>query len=89
MKNRMNVYWNGRRTTASFPPELWVLAKLAKETDDDSVSDYVQNFLNEYDHASCPLSASAIARVALHCAVLHRLPGGAHFDSPLSAPENL
>jgi putative salt-induced outer membrane protein YdiY len=83
MKNRMNVYWNGRRTTASFPPELWQLAKLAKENDDDSVSDYVQNFLNRYDHAPRALSASAIARVALYCAVLHRLPGGAYFDLPL------
>lgn len=45
--NRLNVYWQGRRTTARFDSRLWNLAKLAFEMDDDSLANHVKQSLLE------------------------------------------
>lgn len=38
MRNRLNVHWQGKRTTARFPAYLWRLALIASGCSDDDLS---------------------------------------------------
>lgn len=45
MRNRLNVYFRGARTTVRFPRHLWDLALIAKGFTDVKLSDFVKNDL--------------------------------------------
>lgn len=45
MRNRLNVYFRGARTTVRFPHYLWDLALIAKGFTDVQLSDFVKNDL--------------------------------------------
>lgn len=46
MRNRLNVYWHGKRTTARFSSRLWRMASYALQASDDDLPDLVQDFLD-------------------------------------------
>lgn len=41
MRNRLNVMWDGKRTTARFPAYLWDMAACALGLPDDALADHV------------------------------------------------
>ena len=42
MRNRLNVVFQGRRTTARFPDYLWRLALFGADFDDEALASYVR-----------------------------------------------
>jgi hypothetical protein len=47
MRNRLNVVWQGKRTTARFPDYLWRFAMLATGKADVILHDEVQDYLSK------------------------------------------
>jgi len=73
MRNRLNVMWAGKRTTARFPAYLWDMAARALELPDDALADHVACIL-----AGIPFqqfgSASEAVREILVNSVMQKLP---------------
>lgn len=47
MRNRLNVFWNGRRTTARFPDYLWRFAMIVTGKADVILHDDIQDYLSK------------------------------------------
>lgn len=51
MRNRLNVSWHGKRTTARFPVYLWDMALVASALDDDALAFRIHRYLSSSDNA--------------------------------------
>jgi|26BtaG_2_1085354.scaffolds.fasta_scaffold02938_11 hypothetical protein len=47
MRNRLNVIWQGKRTTARFPDYLWRFAMVASGKADVTLHDDIQDYLSK------------------------------------------
>ena len=75
MRNRLNVHWQGKRTTARFPEYLWQMAMVAMDLSDDALADDVQEHLARVDHRSIAhLSASDVVKDYLVIFIMAALP---------------
>ena len=59
MRNRLNVIWLGKRTTARFPDYLWRLALVASGRDDETMAQKLREFL-----ASCDMAEKTASEIA-------------------------
>lgn len=60
MRNRLDVQFQGKRTTARFPSYLWRLALVASRLDDEQLADRLRSVLRGWSQTS--LSASGAAQ---------------------------
>lgn len=60
MKTRLNVIFNGKRTTARFPVYLWHLSLVALDCSDNHLSSLLRDHLQGYS-VSFPLADSVSA----------------------------
>ena len=72
MRNRLNVMWAGKRTTARFPDYLWDMAACALDLSDDALADHVACVLARCNPHSG--SASDAVRGILVNSVMQKLP---------------
>ena len=72
MRNRLNVIWAGKRTTARFSDYLWDMAALALELPDDALADHVACILSGFQTQTG--SASEAVRLILVNSVMQKLP---------------
>lgn len=72
MRDRLNVMWAGKRTTARFPAYLWDMAARALELPDDALADHVACGLAGFKSHSG--SASEAVRLILVNSVTQKLP---------------
>jgi hypothetical protein len=72
MRNRLNVMWAGKRTTARFPEYLWDMAARALELPDDALADHVACILarREIQFGS---ASEAVRRILVN-SVMQKLP---------------
>lgn len=78
MRDRLNVRWHGKRTTARFPPELWALALRACDYQEGSLRRWVSETLAHNEKpAMDDYTASGIVRQCLMQFVYHQItPAG-------------
>lgn len=75
MRNRLEVSWNGKRTTARFPAYLWRLALRASQLTEEGLRDYmIGSLAREQEAGYCPFSASDEVIRILVSIVTVRLP---------------
>ncbi len=75
MRNRLNVSWNGKRTTARFPAYLWLLALRASQLTDDGLRDYMIGRLGYEDQSGLSgLTASEETTMILVSLISIQLP---------------
>lgn len=95
MRTRLNVVWQGRRTTARFPDYLWRFAMLATSKADITLHDEIQDYLSKCTGTNPDLekwSASDIVRDFLirgvECGLLYAgfNPGNSRAQVPGQSP---
>jgi len=52
MRNRLNVHWHGKRTTARFSCRIWRMARMALQCSDDELIDLVNKDLEKTNRDS-------------------------------------
>ena len=62
MRNRLNVTWQGSRTTVRFPDHLWQLCRLALSITDIELQERVKRTLAVYDRHCPDTTASEVVR---------------------------
>jgi len=99
MRNRLNVFWNGKRTTARFPDYLWRFAMIATGKADVTIHDDIQDYLSKCTGTDPQLekwTASYLVRDYLireiECGLLDALyagfnPGNSRAPGPGQSPQ--
>tara|TARA_R100000657_G_C4615265_1_gene67039 strand:- start:6 stop:311 length:306 start_codon:yes stop_codon:yes gene_type:complete len=96
MRNRLNVVWQGKRTTARFPSYLWRFAMFASGKNDAALHDEIQEYFSKCTGTDPQLekwSASELARDFLirevDAGLLYaNFTGNEQENGPLPSPEH-